>query len=77
LKQAYTARLQRLFNVGYYNITKDDFLAEIQHALLAALTAANIRAGFRGAGLVLFNPEAVLSKLTLKLATPPLQTPLQ
>ena len=34
------------------------------------ITAQNAQAGFRGAGLVLFNPQAVLSKLNVKLRTP-------
>jgi hypothetical protein len=72
LKTAYTARLERLFRASYYIITKDDFLAEILHAIAATFTASNIQAGFRGAGLVLFNPEAVLEKLTLRTVTPPL-----
>jgi hypothetical protein len=77
LKTAYTARLERLFRASYYIITKDDFLAEIPHAIAAAFTASNIQAGFRGAGLVPFNPEAVLEKLTLRTVTPPLQTLVQ
>jgi len=34
------------------------------------MTMANIQAGFRGAGLVPFNPQAVISKLDIKLRTP-------
>ena len=34
------------------------------------MTAENIKAGFRGAGLVPHNPEAVLSKLDVRLQTP-------
>ena len=33
-------------------------------------TAENVRAGFRGAGLVPHNPDAVLSKLDVRLRTP-------
>ena len=40
-----------------------------------SITEDNIRAGFRGAGLVPFNPKAVLSKLNVKLRTPtPIET---
>ena len=34
------------------------------------MTEKNIQGGFRGAGLVPFNPEAVFSKLDIKLRTP-------
>ena len=34
-----------------------------------------MRAGFRGAGLVPFDPEAVISKLDVRLRTPPPATP--
>ena len=34
------------------------------------MTKENIQAGFRGAGLVLFNPEAVLLKLDVVVQTP-------
>lgn len=34
------------------------------------MTSDNIRGAFRGAGLVSFNSEAILSKLDIKLRTP-------
>ena len=34
------------------------------------MTVANAQAGFRGAGLIPFNPQAVISKLDVKLRTP-------
>ena len=34
------------------------------------ITKSNIRVGFRGIGLVPFNPKAVLLKLNVKLWTP-------
>ena len=34
------------------------------------ITAQNAQAGFRGAGLVLFNPQVVLLKLDVRLRTP-------
>lgn len=69
LKKAYTARLDRLFRASYYTITKDDFLAEIAPAMVTAFTVSNIQNSFRGSGIVPFNPDAVLSKLTLKERT--------
>ena len=44
------------------------FLAFIV-AYKESMTAQNAQAGFRGAGLVPFNPQAVLSKLDVKLRT--------
>ena len=34
------------------------------------MTPENVQAGFRGTGLMLFNPQAVISKLDIKLRTP-------
>lgn len=34
------------------------------------MTKENVRAGFRGSGLVPLDPEAVLSKLDVRLRTP-------
>jgi len=42
------------------------FKAAYEHLI----TESNIRAGFRGVGLVPFNPKAVLLKLNIKLQTP-------
>ncbi|KFY19868.1 hypothetical protein V493_07812, partial [Pseudogymnoascus sp. VKM F-4281 (FW-2241)] len=40
-----------------------------------SMTAQNCQAGFRGAGLVPFDPQAVLSKLDVKLRTPTPSSP--
>jgi hypothetical protein len=34
------------------------------------MITTNVLAGFRGTGLILYNPEAILSKLNIKLRTP-------
>ena len=46
-----------------FYITKQDFLAIFYTAFLASFTQSNIKAGFKGSRLYLFNPEAVLSQL--------------
>ena len=51
------------------HITKDDFFPAFHATFLCAMTENNIRGGFRGAGLLLFDPESVISKLDLKLKT--------
>jgi hypothetical protein len=57
-----------------YHINKETFLPAFKAAYELTLTEENACAGFRGAGLVPFNPDAVLSKLDVRLRTP---TPLQ
>jgi hypothetical protein len=55
-------------------ITKLEFLPCFKGAFDTAIIKANIQGGFRGASLVLFNPEAVILKLNVRLRIPPLPT---
>jgi hypothetical protein len=55
-------------------ITKLEFLLCFKGAFDAAITKANIQGGFRGAGLVLFDPEVVILTLDVRLRTLPLPT---
>jgi hypothetical protein len=52
------------------HITKAEFLPCFIAAFKASFTPSNIQGGFRGAGLVPFNPERVISTLDVKLRTP-------
>ena len=52
------------------HITKADFLPAFYAAFQAAITEKTIRGGFRGTGLVPFDPESVLSRLDVRLRTP-------
>ena len=52
------------------HITKDDFFPTFRVAFFATITENNIQGGFRGAGLLPFDPESVISRLDLKLKTP-------
>jgi hypothetical protein len=52
------------------HITKEDFIPAFRAAFEVSLTESNIQGGFRGAGLVPFDPERVISTLDLKLRTP-------
>jgi hypothetical protein len=52
------------------HIIKLEFLLAFKAAFVATFTKDNICAGFRGAGLIPYHPEAVLSKLDVKLKTP-------
>ena len=56
---------------NYINhITKLEFLPAFKAAFDRSFTPANIRSAFQGAGLVPLQPDAVLSKLDIKLRTP-------
>ena len=48
-------------------IIKEDFIPAFQAAFQDSLTENNIKGGFRGAGIVPFNLEKVISALDLKL----------
>jgi hypothetical protein len=50
--------------------TELEFLPAFKAAHDASMTLSNVQGSFRGAGLVPFDPEAVISKLDLKLRTP-------
>jgi len=52
------------------HISKIEFLPCFKRAFDAAITKTNIQGSFRGAGLVPYDPEAVLSKLNVHLRTP-------
>ena len=70
LKKAYGNQISELMRNGINHITKLEFLPAFRAAFKAVMTSDNIRGGFRGAGLVPDDPEAVLSKLDVKLRTP-------
>lgn len=71
LKQAYGRQIEDKMRAGTSHITKEDFfLTFFFAAFQEPMTAKNIQGGFRGAGLIPHNPEAVLSRLDVKLKTP-------
>jgi hypothetical protein len=74
LKRAYGDEISSLARYGTKKIKKEAFLLAFKAAFEKAMTKENIYAGFRGAGLVLHNPEAVISRLDVVLCTP---TPLK
>jgi hypothetical protein len=53
------------------HITKTEFLSAFIDAFNASIRTSQIQGGFRGAGLIPFNPEIVLEKLDIRLKTPP------
>jgi hypothetical protein len=55
-----------------YYINKETLLLAFKAAFKKTFILVNIRAGFRGAGLVPHDPELVLLKLDVQLRTPTL-----
>ena len=77
LKRPYGDDVTRLARNAITRISKIDFLQAFKTAYIKALTPANIRASFKGAGLVPFNPDTVLAKLEVHLHMPtPPSTPI-
>jgi hypothetical protein len=70
LKKAYGRQIEELMRQQITHITKEDFIPAFRAAFQASLTESNIQGGFRGAGLVPFDPERVISILDLRLRTP-------
>jgi hypothetical protein len=70
LKVAYGKQIEGLMRAHITHIAKEDFFPAFYAAHQSAMIEQNIRGGFRGAGLVPFDPENVVSKLDLKLKTP-------
>ncbi|KAI1678796.1 DDE-1 domain containing protein [Pyrenophora tritici-repentis] len=70
LKRSYGDGISALARNHIHHISKETFLPAFKAAYEQTFTKENARAGFRGAGLVPFNPDAVLSKLDVRLRTP-------
>ena len=76
LKKAYYQEIDSMIKNHILAIGKLDFLAAFQKAHQKAMTRQNIIGAFRGSGLYPFNPQAVLSKLDVRIRTPsPLPEP--
>ena len=56
LKRAYGRELEGLIKAYVTHITKLEFFIAFKSAHLKAITSDNIRGGFRGSGLVLYDP---------------------
>jgi hypothetical protein len=55
---------------AYINyITKVEFFLAFKAAYFTAIIESNNKGGFRGIGLVPFDPKAIISKLDIKLRT--------
>jgi hypothetical protein len=75
LKRSYGRQIEGYMRNGVNHIDKPDFLHAYHTARIEAMTLANVQSSFAATGLVLFNPERVLSKLHTQFKTPtPLST---
>lgn len=70
LKRRYSQEIEVFIKAHINHITKAEFFIAFQKAYNRTMTKENIKAGFSGAGLFPYNPQAVLSKLDVKLRTP-------
>jgi hypothetical protein len=52
------------------HIAKPNFLIAFKTAYLKTFIAEGIKGAFRGAGLVPYDPDAVISRLDVRLRTP-------
>jgi hypothetical protein len=69
LKRAYSNKISSLVRYGTKQIKKEAFLLAFKAAFKKVIIKENICVGFRGAGLVLYNLEAVILKLNVVLRT--------
>jgi len=69
LKQAYGRQINTIIKAYINYITKVEFFLAFTAVYRESMTAQNAQAGFRGSGLVLFDPQAVILKLDVKLQT--------
>jgi hypothetical protein len=65
LKKAYGKQIEGLMRGGQTHIMKEDFFPAFQVAFQESFTAQNVQGGFRGAGIMPFDPQRVLDTLSL------------
>lgn len=70
LKKRYGAEIDLFIKARITHITKPEFFLAFKSAFRKTFTQENVLSGFRGAGLIPFDPQTVLSKLDVKLRTP-------
>ncbi|APA10757.1 hypothetical protein sscle_06g055270 [Sclerotinia sclerotiorum 1980 UF-70] len=70
LKRSYSRQIENFIKAHITHITKTEFFQAFKAAYIEAISISNGKAGFRGARLIPFNPEIVLSKLDIRIRTP-------
>jgi hypothetical protein len=71
LKTAYGTQISNLARAHITHVTKDDFFPAFRAAFEATFTEQNVKGGFRGAGLVPLDPDAVIATRDVRFVTPP------
>jgi DDE superfamily endonuclease/Tc5 transposase DNA-binding domain len=69
LKRSYGAEIEKLMRSSITHISKEDFFVAFYNAFRTAMTESNIRGGFRGSGLVPYDPDSVISQLDVVIST--------
>jgi hypothetical protein len=69
----YGAEISLFIKARIMHITKPEFFPAFKAAFRRTFTQENVLGGFRGSGLIPYDPQAVLSKLDIRLrtSTPP------
>jgi hypothetical protein len=70
LKKAYGQEIEHLIRCSITHVSKIEFFPAFYAAFQATITEKNIKAAFKGAGLVPLDPESVVSKIDVRLRTP-------
>jgi hypothetical protein len=70
LKRMYSQQIKGFMKAHIHHITKVKFLTAFKTAYPQLIIVQNAQAGFRGAGLIPFDPQVVILKLDIKLRTP-------
>jgi hypothetical protein len=70
LKRFYGKEIEDLMRAHVSHISKEDFLPAFLEAYKNTFTVSNIQGGFRGAGIVPYDPEYVISQLDVTFRTP-------
>ena len=70
LKRAHSTEINVFIQAHINHITKVEFLSAYHTAYNKVISKENIAGSFRGAGLIPHNPEAVISKLDVRIWTP-------
>lgn len=73
LKRSYGLQIEHFIKAHINHITKVEFFIAFKAAYEQSISAQNSQAGFRGAGLIPYDPQVVISKLDVNLqaVTPP------
>ena len=76
LKRMYGKELENFIKASVDYIIKIEFFIAFKATHEKTIIKSNVLGGFRGAGLILFDSQAVISKLNIKLQTPTSTSPL-